>query len=122
MDFREDFPRLKTVIDGDFRPHDESLDCLPHLRITLGIRRADEVKLHHRISAMVAEFAHLNFVGRLVCPTKRPWVNVLRVVVCARKFGATDRAVGPVLVEFEQLRLCYWRPLGRFLLSFEETL
>ena len=71
---------------------------------------------------MIAELAHLNFVGRLVRPAQRPRMDVLCVVVCTRKFGTTDRTVGPVLIEFEELRLRNWGPLRRFLLSFEETL
>ena len=47
MNFREGYTSLKTVFDGDFRPHDESLNRIPHLWITLGVRRTNQVMLHH---------------------------------------------------------------------------
>ena len=78
--------------------------------------------LHGYISTVVAELAHLNFVGRLVRSPQRPRVDVLRVVVGAGEFSSTNRTVSPILVEFEQLRLRYWGPFWRFLLSLKETL
>ena len=83
MDFWEHLAGLQAIVNGDLSPHDEALNLFPHLRITLGIRWADEAVLHGHVSAIIAQLADLNLVGCIIGPAEGAGVDVLSVVIRA---------------------------------------
>ena len=76
--------------------------------------------LENGIATIIAVLAQLNLVVDIVGAPKGTRMDVLRVVVGPFKDDPTERAVGPVLKQFQLICLADGSALRRFFLTFKE--